>query len=89
MAIKVLPEEFATDRERLRRFQQEALAAAALNHPHIVAVHDVGMHEKYAYVVTELLEGRTLRDVLAAGSVPVTEGDRLRGPDRQRLGRRP
>src|SRR5262245_35932862 len=71
VAIKVLPEEFASDADRLRRFQQEALATATLNHPHVVAVYDVGAHERGAFVVTELLEGRTLRDVLAAGPLPL------------------
>ena len=71
VAIKVLPEAFASDADRLRRFQQEALATATLNHPHIVAVYDVGTHEHGAFVVTELLEGRTLREVLNAGPLPV------------------
>ncbi len=58
VAIKVLPPEFAADPERLRRFEQEARAAAALNHPNILAVFDVGTHEGAPYLVTELLEGR-------------------------------
>ena len=64
VAVKVLPEEVAADPDRLRRFEQEARAVAALNHPHIVTVHDVGTHEGTAYVVTELLEGENLREVL-------------------------
>ena len=64
VAIKVLPPEFATDPERLRRFEQEARAAAALNHPNIVVVFDVGAHEGSPYLVTELLEGETLRERL-------------------------
>ena len=64
VAIKVLPEEIAADPDRLRRFEQEARAVAALNHPHILTVHDVGTHEGTPYVVTELLEGETLREVL-------------------------
>jgi eukaryotic-like serine/threonine-protein kinase len=62
VAVKVLPSDFATDPERLRRFEREARAVASLNHPHVLVVHDVGTHEGTPYVVTELLEGRTLRD---------------------------
>ena len=61
VAIKVLPAEFAADPERLRRFEQEARAVAALNHPNILAIHDVGTHDGAPYLVTELLEGETLR----------------------------
>jgi eukaryotic-like serine/threonine-protein kinase len=71
VAIKVLPAGFARDPERLRRFQQEAQAAAALNHPNIVAVHDFGEHEGSPYIVTELLDGETLRERLRRGAVPV------------------
>jgi hypothetical protein len=67
VAIKVLPPSVAGDDKRLARFEQEALAAAALNHPNILVVHDVGRNEGVAYVVAELLEGRTLRAVLDAG----------------------
>src|SRR5271163_3201296 len=69
VAIKVLPSAFARDPERLRRFQQEAQAVAALNHPNILAVHDFGEHEGSPYLVTELLEGETLRDRL--GTMPL------------------
>src|SRR5437867_10131996 len=61
VAIKVLPAEFAADRERLLRFQQEARAAGALNHPNLVSVYDIGEHEAKPYIVEELLEGETLR----------------------------
>jgi serine/threonine protein kinase len=64
VAIKVLPSAFAADEERLRRFEQEARAAAALNHPNILAVHDIGEHDGAPYIVSELLEGETLRDRL-------------------------
>jgi TolB-like protein/tetratricopeptide (TPR) repeat protein len=70
VAIKVLPAEFAADPERLHRFEQEAQAVAALDHPNILAIHDVGMHERSPYIVTELLEGESLRDRLKAGSLP-------------------
>ncbi len=71
VAIKVLPAAFARDPERLRRFQQEAQAVAALNHPNILAIHDLGEHEGSPYIVTEFLEGETLRSRLGRGAVPV------------------
>ena len=67
VAVKILPEAFVTDRERLQRFEQEAHAAGRLNHPNIVAVHDVGTEDGLPYVVTELLEGQTLRERIGAG----------------------
>ncbi len=70
VAIKVLPAEFAADPERLRRFEQEARAVAALNHPNILAIHDVGTHEGAPYLVTELLEGESLRGRLEGGALP-------------------
>lgn len=70
VAIKVLPVAFSSDPERLRRFDQEARAAGALNHPNIVAIFDVGAHEGAPFVVAELLEGQTLRDRLAVGPLP-------------------
>jgi serine/threonine protein kinase len=66
VAIKVLPSSFATDVERLRRFELEAKAASALNHPGIVTIHDFGIHEGAPYVVSELLEGQTLREKIVA-----------------------
>src|SRR5260221_9101469 len=68
VAIKVLPPAFSNDSERLRRFEQEARAAAALNHPNILVLYDVGQHDGYSYIVSELLHGDTLRE---AGSWPV------------------
>jgi serine/threonine protein kinase len=70
VAIKVLPAAFARDAERLRRFQQEAQAVAALNHPNILAIHDFGEHEGSPYIVTEFLEGETLRGRLNSGALP-------------------
>ncbi len=61
VAIKVLPSGFSVDPVRLHRFEQEARAAAALNHPNILAVHDIGTHDGSPYIVSELLEGETLR----------------------------
>src|ERR1700730_9068289 len=72
VAVKVLPEELASDRDRLRRFEQEARAAAALNHPNILAVYRFSTTEKHApYLITELLQGQTLRERLQQGEVPV------------------
>ncbi len=70
VAIKVLPASFSQDADRLKRFEQEARAAGALNHPNITAVYDIGAHEGAPYVVSELLEGETLRARLASGSLP-------------------
>jgi serine/threonine protein kinase len=67
VAIKVLPPAFTSDAERRRRFEQEARAAAALSHPNVVAVFDVGVDGDVPYVVSELLEGEDLRRVLARG----------------------
>src|SRR5437763_928488 len=67
VAIKVLPESFSKDPDRLRRFEQEARAASQLNHPNIVTVHDFGTHGGAPYVVQELLEGETLREKLRLG----------------------
>src|SRR5260221_4745536 len=69
VAIKVLPPAFSRDAERLRRFEQEARAAAALNHPNILAVYDIGTHEDSPYLVTELLEGETLRQRIQAKAI--------------------
>src|SRR5216683_3754212 len=71
VAIKVLPPAFSLDADRLRRFEQEALATAALNHPNILAVFDIGTNEGAPYVVSELLEGETLRERLRGGPIPL------------------
>lgn len=71
VAIKVLPEAFASDAERLRRFEQEARSVSALNHPNILTVHDLGTHEGAPFLVLELLEGETLQERLQAGPLPV------------------
>ncbi len=70
VAIKVLPREYGDDPERIRRLEQEALATASLNHPNIVAVYDVGIHDATPFIVSELLEGETLREVLGRGALP-------------------
>jgi len=70
VAIKVLPQTLSADADRLRRFEQEALATAALNHPNILAVFDIGTSDGSPYVVSELLEGETLRERLRSGALP-------------------
>jgi len=70
VAIKVLPSFLCSDKERLRRFEQEAQAAAALNHPNILAVYQLGTYEGSPYMVSELLEGETLREEIRRGPLP-------------------
>jgi eukaryotic-like serine/threonine-protein kinase len=69
VAVKVLPPGFSEDADRLRRFEQEARAASALNHPNILTVHDIGTQDGAPYVVSELLEGETLRERLSSGAL--------------------
>jgi serine/threonine protein kinase/Tol biopolymer transport system component len=71
VAIKVLPELVSLDPDRLQRFEVEARAAAALNHPNILAVYQMGNYAGVPYLVTELLEGRTLTETLRRGSLPL------------------
>jgi Tol biopolymer transport system component len=70
VAIKVLADSLSQDADRLRRFEQEARAAGALNHPNITAVYDIGSADGSPYIVTELLEGDTLRGRMSAGALP-------------------
>ncbi|HEX6650677.1 MAG TPA: protein kinase [Pyrinomonadaceae bacterium] len=70
VAVKVLPPAFADDKDRLHRFEQEACAAGALNHPNILSIYDVGTHDGAPYVVSELLEGETLREALDGHPLP-------------------
>jgi Tol biopolymer transport system component len=70
VAIKVLPEALAHDADRLRRFEQEARTIAALNHPNILGIHDIGVYDGAPFLVSEFLEGHTLRDKLVAGPLP-------------------
>ncbi|MBV8050317.1 MAG: serine/threonine protein kinase, partial [Acidobacteriaceae bacterium] len=74
VAIKVLPASYSADRDRLQRFAQEARAAAALNHPNILSIFDIGDHQGSPYVVSELLEGETLRDCLKRGRLSIRKG---------------
>src|SRR5438445_8985268 len=71
VAIKVLPEALADDADRLRRFEQEARTIAALNHPNILGIHDIGTHDGAPFLVSEFLEGQTLREKLESGPLPV------------------
>src|SRR5881409_1924332 len=64
VAIKILPANYATDPDRLKRFEQEARATSALNHPNILTVYDIGTHEGSPYIVAELLQGEELREQL-------------------------
>jgi len=71
VAIKVLPEALAQDADRLRRFEQEARTIAALNHPNILGIHDIGVHGGAPFLVSEFLEGQTLREKLVSGPLSV------------------
>ncbi len=73
VAIKVLPETVAADRERLRRFEQEARSASALNHPNIVTIYDVGRTDAVSWMAMELVEGSSLRQLLAPGALPTKQ----------------
>ena len=73
VAIKVLPGDLEADPERLRRFEREARAASALNHPNIVTIHDIDEHEGRHYIAMELIEGRTLREILEEGELPLPQ----------------
>jgi len=69
VAVKVLPSTYSVDEHRLSRFEQEASAASALNHPNILIVHDIGSHDGSPYVVSELLEGETLRKRISGAAL--------------------
>src|SRR5256885_10617801 len=70
VAVKVLPPDFVRDRDRLARFQQEAQSAGVLNHPNLLTIHELGVEDERPYIVSELLEGATLRERLSSGAVP-------------------
>jgi Tol biopolymer transport system component len=74
IALKVLPEEFSSDKERLVRFEQEARAASALNHPNILTVHDVGSETGRSFIAMELVDGKSLRELLEGGALPLRKG---------------
>src|SRR5712691_1873528 len=71
VALKVLPGEISADKSRLERFEKEARAASSLNHPNIVTIYDIGTADSVSYIAMELVEGRTLREILAEGDLTV------------------
>ena len=73
LALKILPAEFTRDPDRLARFEQEARAASALNHPNIITIYEVGEHEGAHFIATEFIEGRTLRQSSPPGGTPLAE----------------
>jgi serine/threonine protein kinase len=70
VAVKVLPAEIASDVSRLKRFEKEARAASALNHPNIITIYDIGAADSIPYIAMELVSGRTLRELIAEGPLP-------------------
>src|SRR5215471_10042452 len=71
VAVKILPQEVASDPGRLRRFEKEARAASALNHPNIVTIYDIGSENSLFFIAMEMVAGKTLRELLFAGPMPV------------------
>jgi hypothetical protein len=71
VAVKVLPSELSSDAGRLRRFEKEARSASALNHPNIVTIYDIGSVDSVSYIAMELVDGKTLRELLFTGPLPI------------------
>src|SRR5262245_18962045 len=71
VAIKVLPADLASDPSRLKRFAKDARSASSLNHPSIVTIYEIGQADSVNYIAMELVEGKTLRELVAAGSLPI------------------
>jgi len=69
IALKLLPVEYTKDDSRVQRFEQEAKAASALNHPNIITIHEIGQFEEIHFIATEFIDGRTLRQIVAEGKV--------------------
>ena len=70
VAVEILPAEFSADSDRLRRFEQEARSASALNHPNIVTIYALGMDNSTHYIAMELVQGKTLRELVVLGQLP-------------------
>jgi serine/threonine protein kinase/tetratricopeptide (TPR) repeat protein len=73
VALKLLPAQFTASPERIRRFELEARAASALNHPNIVTIHEIGDTEGTRFIVTEFIEGKTIRDLMAERTISLIE----------------
>ena len=73
VAIKILPSQFTEDLAQVRRFEREARAASALNNPNIITIHEIGQEGDLHFIATEFIEGRTLRERLSEGALPVNE----------------
>ena len=86
VAIKVLPAELSADGDRLKRFEKEARAASSLNHPNIVTIYEVGSGDSTSFIVMELVEGKTLGEMLAGGPLQARRTARHRHTDRRRTG---
>ena len=69
VAIKILPAELSTNQDRLNRFEQEANSASSLNHPNIITIHDIGSEDSTRYIAMELVDGKTLRELISAGPI--------------------
>src|SRR5262245_33557445 len=67
VAIKILPSEFSSHADRLRRFEQEARSASALNHPNIITIYEIGASDSNSFIAMEYVDGKTLRELLPAG----------------------
>jgi eukaryotic-like serine/threonine-protein kinase len=71
VAIKLLPVELSSNLDRLRRFEQEARSASALNHPNIITIYDIGSFDSQFYIAMEFVDGKNLREILQAGPLKV------------------